>query len=393
MLCFRYRKLLVPYAEGALDGAARSRVEMHLSRCASCRAELECVKSVSDALRSSDVPAAEPSSDLWARVRERIVAQPAPPHRRFAVPQTAFTFACVLLIGLVGWSFYARILAPEEIPRAASRSAEVLKNAAPVAKTKTAPPDYSDGTASERLSSSGKPGSPAASKPSEPQVVAKAPESPAAFSEVADAEVLKAAPRTDYPIAPAPAVGAAAPERKAAPYEGYAPQQPALSSGVEPAKERSKPDADYAPLGGKQMNEGQRGRAARSYYQAYLNSNPEEWPAITESVEKAGALKITAEQAEADFNAHGGKMAGLVLYTLQSRQNDASAMAATARRLVSLHPEDPGLWLKLGEACEAAGDRSAAVDAYRKAASFSDKDISARANANLQRLKAASPGG
>lgn len=72
MLCFRYRKLLIPYSEGALDAASREKVRRHLRECEACASDLAAIQAVSIALRDAEEPVVEPAADLWARVSARI---------------------------------------------------------------------------------------------------------------------------------------------------------------------------------------------------------------------------------------------------------------------------------------------------------------------------------
>ena len=85
MMCFRYRKLLVPYSEGGLDARTRARVERHLGLCKSCAADLRAIQSVRQALTRSDNPAMEPAPDLWAKVNARITEEPI---RRDSIART-----------------------------------------------------------------------------------------------------------------------------------------------------------------------------------------------------------------------------------------------------------------------------------------------------------------
>lgn len=397
MFCFRCQKLLVPYAEGALDEKARSRVERHLAGCPSCRAELACVKSVSDALRGSDVPAAEPPPDLWSRVRERIEPQPSPARRKFGLPQTAYAFAGVLLVAVTGWGVFrggspadtrfpavrqaARHVKPDTAPARPSEKQRIT-----AADSHAVPPRAAVPLPEE------KPGPAGSGKPPEPAVVAKAPDSSAYYPEIAGGvparnERIPAAPPAAQSAEDAPALKSAGPAGLLKADQA----QPQTSSAAPAAAVRAKDAEHYLELGGSQMAKGQKAEAARTYNRAYLNSDPSLWPRITESVEKAGALEAAAAQAEADFKFGGDRNSGLVLYTLQARRNDTAGMVSTARRLVRLHPEDPELWLKLGEACEAAGDLNGAIQAYRKAASMPDRDVAVRAQERLGRLKPADP--
>ncbi|MDO8589278.1 MAG: zf-HC2 domain-containing protein [Armatimonadota bacterium] len=78
MFCFRYRKLLMPYSEGALAPAAAARLRRHVASCARCGEELSAITAMARTLRQAEIPAMEPSADLWARVRSEIEARPEP---------------------------------------------------------------------------------------------------------------------------------------------------------------------------------------------------------------------------------------------------------------------------------------------------------------------------
>lgn len=113
MFCFRYRRLLVPYSEGALDSALAARLERHLAKCARCRSELSIIRSVAGALCDVDVPAREPADDLWARVSARIADEA--PVRRSRVSSFAGLAAGVgaaALVAMVG----IRLLSPPVAP-------------------------------------------------------------------------------------------------------------------------------------------------------------------------------------------------------------------------------------------------------------------------------------
>ena len=102
MLCFRYKKLLVPYAEGMLDKQTHERVRMHIERCKRCAAELHAIESMSKALCQA-APQAEPADDLWAKVSARIADENTAPARRVWMPKTAAVGLIAVLI-VVGYA-------------------------------------------------------------------------------------------------------------------------------------------------------------------------------------------------------------------------------------------------------------------------------------------------
>jgi anti-sigma factor RsiW len=101
MFCFRYRKMLMPYSEGALPQGSTERLERHLQSCAGCSGELAAITVTAGALRRTDIPAMEPAADLWARVRGELQSEPAPKPvwrvRSFQAASAAVVGAVLLL--------------------------------------------------------------------------------------------------------------------------------------------------------------------------------------------------------------------------------------------------------------------------------------------------------
>jgi len=118
MLCFRYRKLLMPYSEGVLGADVAAKVKRHAASCPRCAAELEMIRTVTRALGSADVPVKEPADDLWARVSARIANEPV---RRAPTPKLGIAagVAAAVLVGLIGMKLLmpgaARVVAPEPV--------------------------------------------------------------------------------------------------------------------------------------------------------------------------------------------------------------------------------------------------------------------------------------
>lgn len=102
MLCFRYKKLLVPYAEGTLDEQTHERMRMHIERCKRCAAELHTIESMSKALCQA-APQVEPAEDLWTKVSARIADENTAPARRVWMPKTAAAGLIAVLI-VVGYA-------------------------------------------------------------------------------------------------------------------------------------------------------------------------------------------------------------------------------------------------------------------------------------------------
>jgi len=75
MLCYRVRKKLIPFIEGALDNRQAEAIEKHISRCERCAAEAKAIKSAYSAFRGARTPAAEPAPDLWEKIEQKILAE------------------------------------------------------------------------------------------------------------------------------------------------------------------------------------------------------------------------------------------------------------------------------------------------------------------------------
>lgn len=103
MWCFRYRKLLIPYSEGALEERAARSVERHIASCPNCARDLDDIRSVSGALCAAAAPAMEPAPDLWSRVSARIADEEAPARRPpLRLPRAVSAFAGAALIAVMG---------------------------------------------------------------------------------------------------------------------------------------------------------------------------------------------------------------------------------------------------------------------------------------------------
>ena len=125
MFCFRYKKLLMPFSEGALDTGAADRLNKHLASCARCREELAAISAAAQTLRAAEIPAMEPSGDLWSRVRREIEPQAAPtPLRQVRSFQAASAMAAAAVL-----LFFVLIRPPFPEERAALN--ETVKRTAP----------------------------------------------------------------------------------------------------------------------------------------------------------------------------------------------------------------------------------------------------------------------
>jgi hypothetical protein len=115
VLCFRYRKLLIPYSEGELGTVVARKLERHLMKCARCRIELDGIRLVAGALCDTDSPAMEPADDLWARVSARIADESVQParQRRFGwAGGLAAGAAAAVVVAAIGMS----LLSPKTEP-------------------------------------------------------------------------------------------------------------------------------------------------------------------------------------------------------------------------------------------------------------------------------------
>lgn len=144
-LCFRYRKLLIPYSEGELGAGAASKLERHLVTCDRCRTELDGIRLVAGALCDTDAPTIEPAGDLWARVSARIADEPVRVQSRHwfgPVRGLAAGAAAAVLVAAIG----VRLLSPgtEPVVPAAKRNASANIKAPVAVKTPVAARQPSD---------------------------------------------------------------------------------------------------------------------------------------------------------------------------------------------------------------------------------------------------------
>jgi anti-sigma factor RsiW len=120
MDCRRAEELLSDYREGVLAPDARAEVETHLEECAECRALLEALGNVIDALRA--FPVLEPSSDLADRAAGAALARPRPVavvRRPSLVP--SWLPAAAAGFALVAAGAFLLVTGPEAPTRAATR--------------------------------------------------------------------------------------------------------------------------------------------------------------------------------------------------------------------------------------------------------------------------------
>lgn len=523
MWCFRYRRLLIPYSEGELGERARRAVERHLSTCRGCAADPEEIRTVSGALRSADLAAAEPAADLWLKVSERIADGATParkPYRR--LPQAASAFAGAVLVAAVGFYAMRADLQPVA-PTPDDRQAHVATGAPNREETAAAAPaefghSKKPGAAAyhrvphKPAGAGGKPGSiasapttapasastpakPVATPPSaarevsEPPAAASVPElafgarsvartRPSAAPEespedrsvpraylsenrAGDApEVYEGAPK-QFEAADVPASDGASPQSQAvlqnrtdavrqqqgrcadaagkfqeafrlAPNIANAEalvnaQQKAGALGVgiaqSEARLRSQPNdlssmlyllaaykisgnaagtaevarslakADpanaagyYADLGAAQAALGNIEKAVDAYALGLESGNAVTWPGIVGSAARCGVLGMLEARFAEAFDRRPDRRTGTILLELRGALKDTAGAAEVAAKLVRLYPEDPVLWLRLGEAKEQAGDIPGARAAYLKAAASGDPQCAALARERLEAI-------
>lgn len=140
MLCFRYRRLLIPYSEGELGTKAARKVKRHLVKCARCRTELDGIRLVAGALCDTAAPAMEPADDLWAKVSARIAdetVRSAPREWIGLARGLAAGAAAAVLVVAIG----LRLLSPGAEPVApAAKHNDLLESKAPMAAKKSSAP-------------------------------------------------------------------------------------------------------------------------------------------------------------------------------------------------------------------------------------------------------------
>lgn len=138
----RLRDQLSVYIDGELDARAGERLERHLTRCQSCRLELEQLRATVSALR--EMPAVEPSRSF--RLSPEQVAVPRPPlpapsplalGMRIAAAGVAAALAIVVVIDLGGFGGDGTVEEAGEIQMLSQRDMEASATeegaAAPVA--------------------------------------------------------------------------------------------------------------------------------------------------------------------------------------------------------------------------------------------------------------------
>ena len=109
--CEQARENLIEYADNTLEHSEAGDVAAHLEQCPACRAELEAIRVLFDALHDSDP--ADPGDVYWQKfrrqVRDRIRDQEQPAARRghrVAVAARAAMAAALLVAVFAGYRFF-----------------------------------------------------------------------------------------------------------------------------------------------------------------------------------------------------------------------------------------------------------------------------------------------
>jgi anti-sigma factor RsiW len=99
MTCAEVREAAAELVLGTLDGSARAAVVTHLAACPACRAEVESLTRVTDALWLS-APEAEPSPGFETRVLRAYGGEPARPRRALRRVLAAAAAVALLAAGI-----------------------------------------------------------------------------------------------------------------------------------------------------------------------------------------------------------------------------------------------------------------------------------------------------
>ena len=102
MSCNRMESRILGYVDGRLKASEQREVETHLAECAACRLRVSEFRAVSGLL--DELPQIEPSGAFDARVRARVLAEPA---RRnwwaWLAPSPRVAFAASMLLLATVW--------------------------------------------------------------------------------------------------------------------------------------------------------------------------------------------------------------------------------------------------------------------------------------------------
>ncbi len=144
----------------------------------------------------------------------------------------------------------------------------------------------------------------------------------------------------------------------------------------------------HAEAGAAWMSLNKPENAVAEYTRALELGSPATWSETADSARASGALGLVREEYDATFAASGKARDGIVLFDLQCAQGDVRGMVNTGLDLVQAHPDEPTLWLRLGEAYGRVGKTDLARVAYSKAASMSNPEAASAARARLRAIGA-----
>jgi anti-sigma factor RsiW len=117
--CYRHRRLISAWLDGALSVDAARATEAHVARCSRCSREADSLRRLSAALRATPGPSDPDWTGFWpAIVRGVEDARRTPaPRRRSAwlAPRWAYggALAAALLVSLTVWQLMPERLAPD----------------------------------------------------------------------------------------------------------------------------------------------------------------------------------------------------------------------------------------------------------------------------------------
>lgn len=143
----------------------------------------------------------------------------------------------------------------------------------------------------------------------------------------------------------------------------------------------------YAEMGSAYLCLGNKESAAGAYRNAFESGSEATWPDTINAAKRAGALALVVDSYQQSFDASGKVRDGLILMDLQRAAGSISAMIDTGMDLVKSNPNEPTLWLRLGEAHEQSGNTSMAELAYSRVLESSNHAAVAVAKARLKAIR------
>lgn len=100
MNCANVQKLLIEYAESAVSGCRRAKIELHLSQCEACRAELSRLQELREDIRSLEERDREPDWESFNRkLSQRLERELTAPARHSSwIPRLAIAAATASIL-------------------------------------------------------------------------------------------------------------------------------------------------------------------------------------------------------------------------------------------------------------------------------------------------------